>query len=45
MGVQFGDIVELRKISLEELKERAVAFDDHNVVYQFLSIIRGQARA
>ena len=45
MGVQFGDLVEPRKISLEELKGRAVAFDDHNVVYQFLSIIRGQARA
>ena len=45
MGVQLGDLVEPRKISLEELKDRAVAFDDHNVVYQFLSIIRGQARA
>ena len=45
MGVRFGDLVEPRKISLEELKGKAVAFDDHNVVYQFLPIIRGQARA
>lgn len=45
MGVQFGDLVEPRKISLEELKGRAVAFDGHNVMYQFLSIIHGQARA
>ncbi len=45
MGVQFGDLVAPRKIALEELKGRAIAFDGHNVVYQFLSIIRGQARA
>ena len=44
MGIQFGDLVEPRKISLEELKCKAVAFDGHNVVYQFLSIIRGGAR-
>ncbi|HIH89267.1 TPA: flap endonuclease-1 [Candidatus Bathyarchaeota archaeon] len=42
MGVQFGDLVEPRKISLDELKGRAVAFDGHNVIYQFLAIIRGQ---
>ena len=45
MGVQFGDLVEPRKIALEELKGRTIAFDSHNVAYQFLSIIRGQARA
>ena len=37
MGIQFGDLIEPRKISLEELKGMAVAFDDHNIVYQFLS--------
>ena len=42
MGVQFGDLVEPRKISLDELKGRSVAFDGHNVIYQFLAIIRGQ---
>jgi 5'-3' exonuclease len=43
LGVQFGDLVEPRKISLEELKGRSIAFDGHNVIYQFLAIIRGQA--
>jgi flap endonuclease-1 len=42
VGVQFGDLVEPRKISLDELKGRSVAFDGHNVIYQFLAIIRGQ---
>jgi flap endonuclease-1 len=42
LGVQFGDLVEPRKISLDELKGRSVAFDGHNVIYQFLAIIRGQ---
>ena len=42
MGVQFGDLVEPRKINLDELKGRSVAFDGHNVIYQFLAIIRGQ---
>ena len=43
MGVQFGELVEPRKITLDELKGRSVAFDGHNVIYQFLAIIRGQA--
>ena len=42
MGVQFGDLSEPRKISLDELKGRSVAFDGNNVIYQFLAIIRGQ---
>ncbi len=42
MGVQLGDLVEPRRISLDELKGRSVAFDGHNVIYQFLAIIRGQ---
>jgi flap endonuclease-1 len=42
LGVQFGDLVEPRKISLDELKGRSIAFDGHNVIYQFLAIIRGQ---
>ena len=43
MGVQFGNVVEPRKISLDELKGRSIAFDGHNIIYQFLSIIRGQS--
>jgi len=42
LGVQFGDLSEPRKISLDELKGRSVAFDGNNVIYQFLAIIRGQ---
>jgi flap endonuclease-1 len=43
MGVQFGDLVEPRKLSLDELSGKPVAFDGQNVLYQFLSIIRGQS--
>jgi len=42
MGVQFGDIVDARKLSIDELQGRAVAFDGNNIMYQFLSIIRGR---
>ena len=42
MGVQLGDIVESRKLSIEELKGKAIAFDGNNILYQFLSIIRGR---
>ena len=41
MGVQLGDIVDARKLSLNELLGRIVAFDGNNILYQFLSIIRG----
>ncbi|MBM3292629.1 flap endonuclease-1 [Candidatus Bathyarchaeota archaeon] len=43
MGVKFGDIVEPKKVTLEELSNKTVVFDGHNVLYQFLAIIRGQA--
>ncbi len=42
MGVQLSDIVNGRKLSIEELQGRAVAFDGNNILYQFLSIIRGR---
>ena len=42
MGVQLGDIVDARKLSIDELQGRAVAFDGNNILYQFLSIIRGR---
>lgn len=42
MGVQLGDIVDARKLSLDELQGRMVAFDGNNILYQFLSIIRGR---
>jgi flap endonuclease-1 len=40
MGVQIGEIVTAREISLEELSGRVVAIDAMNMLHQFLSIIR-----
>ena len=42
MGVQLGDLVEAKKVSIEDLSGRTIAFDGHNILYQFLAIIRGQ---
>ncbi len=42
MGVQLGDLVEPRKVSIEDLAGRSIAFDGHNILYQFLAIIRGR---
>jgi flap endonuclease-1 len=42
MGVQLSDIVDARKLSLDELQGRIIAFDGNNILYQFLSIIRGR---
>ncbi len=41
MSVDLGKLVVKRKINLEELNGRTVAIDAFNVLYQFLSIIRG----
>jgi flap endonuclease-1 len=41
MGVQFGDIVDARKIAIRDLEGEIVAFDGNNILYQFLSIVRG----
>lgn len=43
MGVKLGDLVEARKIAIDDLAGRAVAFDGNNILYQFLSIIRGRS--
>jgi flap endonuclease-1 len=40
MGVQLGDIVPRERISLEQLRGKAVAIDAMNFLYQFLAIIR-----
>lgn len=42
MGVQLGDIVKPRKVSLGDLSGKVIAFDGHNILYQFLAIIRGR---
>jgi flap endonuclease-1 len=40
VGVNLGDLVPRREISLQELSGRSVAIDAYNALYQFLSIIR-----
>ena len=42
MGVQLGDLVDPRNIAIKDLAGRKVAFDGNNILYQFLSIIRGR---
>lgn len=41
MAVDLSTLVSKRKITLEELNDRSIAIDAYNVLYQFLSIIRG----
>ena len=41
MGVPFRNIVSKREIDFSELKGKRLAFDGNNVLYQFLSAIRG----
>lgn len=40
MGVNLGDLVPRREVSLEELSGKTVAVDTYNALYQFLAIIR-----
>ncbi len=40
MGLQIGDIVPRKEIKFEELKEKIIAVDAFNAIYQFLSSIR-----
>jgi flap endonuclease-1 len=42
MGVQLGGLVKPRKIAIEDLFGKSIAFDGHNILYQFLAIIRGR---
>lgn len=42
MGVKLGDIVDSRRITINDLAGEIVAFDGNNILYQFLSIIRGR---
>ena len=42
MGVQLGDLIEAKRIAIENLAGSKIAFDGHNVLYQFLAIIRGR---
>lgn len=40
LGVDLGDIIPRRKISIDELTGKALAVDAYNALYQFLAIIR-----
>jgi len=42
LGVQLGGLVDARKIAIDDLAGRRIAFDGHNILYQFLAIIRGR---
>jgi flap endonuclease-1 len=42
MGVDFGGLIEKRKITLEDLQGKSLIVDGYNVLYQFLAIIRGK---
>ncbi len=44
MGVKLGDIIPERaveRIRLEDLTGKAIAFDAYNILYQFITVIRG----
>jgi len=41
MGTAIGDLLERQEIDLEFLKARKVGVDSFNILYQFLSVIRG----
>ena len=41
MGVDLGDLIPHRKITLDELSGKTFAVDAYNALYQFLAIIRG----
>ena len=43
MGVDLGDLVPHRRITLDELSGKTFAVDAYNALYQFLAIIRGPA--
>ncbi len=42
MGSPIGDIVPREKIELKSLLNKKLAIDSHNIIYQFLSSIRGE---
>ena len=42
MGVKLGGLVEAKKIAIDDLSGRKIVMDGHNVLYQFLAIIRSR---
>jgi len=41
MAVDLSKLISKRKLQFEELRDKTIAIDAYNVIYQFLSIIRG----
>jgi flap endonuclease-1 len=42
LGVKLGGLVEAKKVAIDSLSGRTLALDGHNILYQFLAIIRGR---
>ncbi len=42
LGVDFGGLIEKRKITIEDLQGKSLIVDGYNALYQFLAIIRGK---
>ncbi|NWG09517.1 MAG: flap structure-specific endonuclease, partial [Nitrososphaerales archaeon] len=42
MGVDLGEIIQKRRLSLDDLSGNALAIDAYNALYQFLAVIRGE---
>ena len=40
MGVNIGSLIEAREMKLRDLSGKAIGFDGHNIMYQFLARIR-----
>ena len=41
MGVAFKDIIKSKEINLDSLKNKIIILDTYNILYQFLTTIRG----
>jgi flap endonuclease-1 len=41
MGVDLGDVLPRKRVTLESLSNKKIAIDAYNALYQFLAIIRG----
>lgn len=42
MGVDLGELIQKKKISLDDLSGKILAIDAYNALYQFLAVIRGE---
>jgi len=42
LGVDLGEIIQKKKLSLDDLSGRTLAIDAYNALYQFLAVIRGE---